>query len=229
MIEFIEKATKQGKNYVKKVNVKRLNFQCEDCLRQQNNALGFLPITNLDRVRFATSLKPNIVLTQAEFNPIAVHNQVRATGKYNFQEAKIQLPSDINFEKLEEWAQGYWDWQLPYLLKYGFPLDFPTEKENCLKHNKYAHSSALKHPEHVEMYIKDEMQHKAVYGPFKQPPYGSATHISPFITREKTDGDKRRVIIGLKSIQLTILVQPTYIWKLYLSYNIPLLAPSLIL
>ena len=62
-------------------------------MQQQNTVFGFLPITNLKRIKMSTSLKPNYVLTAGNFDPMWVHKQVRKTGKYNFEEAKIQLPS----------------------------------------------------------------------------------------------------------------------------------------
>ena len=94
-------------------------------------------------------------------------------------------------------ATGYWDWQLPYLIKYGFPLDFPVGKENQLQQDVSAHTSAEKFPEHVDSYLKTELEHKAIYGPYNDPPYGKSTHTSPFITREKSDSNVRRVIIDL--------------------------------
>ena len=73
--KFIAKSTLEGKNYVKKVNVQNLNEKCADlqaCISQQTNVSGFLPITPLDKVKFATSLKPNMtvsdrILTQSKF------------------------------------------------------------------------------------------------------------------------------------------------------------------
>ena len=173
--KFIVKSTFEGKKHVKKVNVEKLVDKCTDlqqCLKQQTNALGFLPITQLDRVRCAMSLKPNMVITDKEFDPVKVHNLVRQTGCYNFQKAKIQLPSKINFEKFEEMAAGYWDWQLPYSIKYGFPLDFLTHKEHELQQDVNAHTSATQFSDHVDSYLKTEIGHKAIYGPYTDPPYG---------------------------------------------------------
>ena len=39
------------------------------------------------------------------------------------------------------------------------------------------------------------MQYGAIYGPFAQPPF--PCHVSPFLTRDKPDSDKRRVILDL--------------------------------
>ena len=77
---------------------------------------------------------------------------VRNTGKYNLQNAHILQPSKINFELFEELAQGYWGWQLPHFIKYGFPLDFPYSKESCLKSGHDNHAYATKFPIHVDKY-----------------------------------------------------------------------------
>ena len=71
----------------------------------------------------AYSLVPNSIITDKNFDPVRLYKQVRNTGKYNYEQAKIQLPSDINFELLEKLAENYWDYQLPMFLKFGFVVD----------------------------------------------------------------------------------------------------------
>ena len=159
--------------------------------------MGFLPISNLKRLQIASSLKPNVVLKDDHFDPIAVHKTVRSTGKYNFDGAKIQLPSNINFHVLEHLAHDYWDYQLPYFLNFRFPFDFPHEQEKILTSAKDNHTSAIQYPEHVETYIKTEQDHKAIFGPYEIPPYGDNTHVSPFMSRDKPDSENRRIIIDL--------------------------------
>ena len=83
--------------------------------------------------------------------------------------------------------------KLPMFLKFGFPLDFPKNEECNLKSTEESHSSAIQYREHVDMYLSDEIGHQAIAGPYDQPPYGDATHISPFMS----DSEKRRVIIHL--------------------------------
>ena len=52
-------------------------------------------------------------------------------------------------------------------------------------------------PSHVDTYIKTEAKHAAIYGPYRDPPYGPSTHVSPFMSREKPDSQNRRIIIDL--------------------------------
>ena len=196
----IVKAVIEGKNCLRHVIVNNIKDKCIDlktCVRQQITPMGFLPISNLKRLQIASSLKPNVVLKDDNFDPIAVHKTVRSTGKYNFEGAKIQLPSNINFHLLEHLAHDYWDYQLPYFLKFGFPLDFPHEQGQNLTSAKDNHTSAIQYPEHVETYIKTEQDHKAIFGPFETPPYGDNTHVSPFMSRDKPDSENRRIIIDL--------------------------------
>ena len=196
----IVKAVIQGKNCLRNVHVNRIMDKCVDlkqCIQQQDTVFGFLPISNLRRLKIGYSAKPNCILSSHNFDPVKTHNVVKATNKCNFEEAKIQLPSNINFKLLEELCKDYWDYQLPLFLKYGFPLDFPVNQETKLISSEVNHSSAVKFPTHVQHYLDTEKQHKAIYGPFKDPPYGDKTQVSPFMTRDKTDSENRRVIIDL--------------------------------
>ena len=57
------------------------------------------------------------------------------------------------------------------------------------------HTSAVKYSDHMYAYIQTEMQYGAIYCPFAQPPF--LCHISPFLTRDKPNSGKRRVILNL--------------------------------
>ena len=71
----------------------------------------------------------------------------------NFEMAKIQFPSKINLDLLDTLCGEYWDYQLPYFLKFGFPLDFQYQEEGKL---------LLRYPEHVHTYLDTEIHHKAI-------------------------------------------------------------------
>ena len=97
--------------------------------------------------------------------------------------------------KYDTWAQyltTYCDWQLPLLIKYGFPLDFDRDSDiNCEKMN---HKSPIKYPEHVIAYLQEELDNRAMLGPFRAPPIDNL-HVSPFMTWDKSSSVNRRVII----------------------------------
>ena len=108
----------------------------------------------------------------------------------------LQVPvfSKLNHDKWAGYLNEYWDWQLPLLIKYGFPLDFD---QNCIMHNdRINHKSALQYPDHVTTYLQDEIGNNAMLGPFKNPPIDNL-QISPFMTRDKSSLANRRVIIDL--------------------------------
>ena len=79
------------------------------------------------------------------------------------------------------------------MLEYGFPLDFDR---NCyLQRVDSNHKSADTHLDQVKNYIQEELSHRAIIGPFKNLP--SSFHISPLMTRDKQDSDKKRTIMDL--------------------------------
>ena len=197
--ESVIDATKAGKDYVKRIDINKLDYKCQDlqnCLSQKYNVFGFLRLNNLKKVGVAMSLKPNKVICKSDFSPVEVHREVRATGKYNYQEAKILLPSPINFQLFEHLAKDYWDGELPLMLKYGSPLCVPHSNEKDLKSGEINHSSAVNYPAHAETYLTTEMFPKAIYGPF-QDPHMVKKHVSPFMSRDNGDSETRRIIIDL--------------------------------
>ena len=58
------------------------------------------------------------------------------------------------------------------------------------------HKSALNYPDHVETYLQEEIDHKAIFGLYKNSPIENL-HIGPLMTREKPNSVNRRVIIDL--------------------------------
>ena len=104
------------------------------------------------------------------------------------------MESQLKIDAWERVLVDYWDTQLIHLLKYGFPLDFNRDSPLHCEHKN--HSSAIEFPEHVDVYLDEERQFGAILGPFTENPIPGA-HSSPFMTREKSDSVKRRVIVDL--------------------------------
>ena len=125
---------------------------------------------------------------------MSLHKNVKASKNHNFLGAQIRIESQLNYAVWEKYLTEYWDQQLCYLIKYGFPLDFNAN--NPLKHERNNHSSATLHSEDIKAYIAEEKQFKAIYGPYKQNPFDNM-HSSPFLTREKPGAPHRRVIVDL--------------------------------
>ena len=158
------------------------------CMRQNSPAFGFIPIYGLgSRVmdRNQGSVCKDI---------LQLHKLLRLDGRHNFRGLQIPVASKLNYDIWGKYLTEYWDWQLPLLIKYGFPLDF--DRNIHLTLDKINHKSATGYPDHVDTYLKEEIENKAMLGPFKAPPIDNL-HVSPFMTREKLNSLNKRVIIDL--------------------------------
>ena len=118
----------------------------------------------------------------------------RSDGRHNYEGLQIPVASKFNCDAWCKYLTEYWDWQLPLLIKYGFPLDF--NRNSRITSDKINHKSAISYPDHVDVYLKEEIENKAMLGPFATPPIENL-HTSPFMTHEKSNSDNRRVIIDL--------------------------------
>ena len=126
--------------------------------------------------------------------PIKMHKTIRASGAPNFLKCRIPVESQLNIGVWKKVLADYWDVQLIHLLEYGFPLDFNRRCSLFSEHKN--HSSANEFPDHVDAYLDEERHFNAILGPFTENPIPGA-HSSPFMTREKSDSEKRRVIVDL--------------------------------
>ena len=79
------------------------------------------------------------------------------------------------------------------LLEFGFPLDF--NRNAPLSSAEENHASATNFANGVCTYIGEELEHAAMLGPFKCKSID--LHVSPFMTRDKTDLDVRLTIVDV--------------------------------
>lgn len=80
-------------------------------------------------------------------------------------------------------------------LEFGWPLDYekPSSPTSTLRN----HSVLGDKDPHIAAFIKKELQHGALVGPFIVPPFTPWTQFSPLMTRPKKNSEARRVIIDL--------------------------------
>ena len=159
----------------------------QECIKQTGGVFGFVPQNNLQLYDGG--------LVQWDTIPdiIASHYIVKSTGLPNFLKSRIPVSTNLNITKWRSYLKHYWDQQLPDLLEYGFPLDFDR---NCqLQRVDSNHKSADIHLNHVKAYVQEQLSHKAIIGPFEELP--GSFHISPLMTRDKQDSDKKRTIMDL--------------------------------
>ena len=102
------------------------------------------------------------------------------------------MSSQLNTQEWEKELEGYEDDQLTQLICFSFSLDFDRQSQFCHED----HASAIQYRNDVDAYLQEELQHKAVLGPFTSHPISNA-HFSPFMTREKAMSKNRCVIIDL--------------------------------
>lgn len=125
-----------------------------------------------------------------------IYEEVRATGMPNAMGARRVVPSDLNIPAWERYLGGNEDDdQLLSFLYFGFPLGYLGPVSNTTEAAN--HTSATQFPDAIEDFIKNEKRGGALYGPFRDPPFIQWTHVSPLMTRPKTDPAKRRVISDL--------------------------------
>ena len=144
-------------------------------------------------------LQDQIIPSHNHKNPsmsdvLKMHEIIRDSDTCNFLDCQIQVPSQLNADVWEKYLDKYWDSQLKFLIRYGFPLDF--NKNIQLSHKLGNHGSGNKYPTDIKAYLTEEMDHRAILGPFDTPPI-SDLHVSPFMTREKPGAPHHRVIIDL--------------------------------
>ena len=111
----------------------------------------------------------------------------------NFLNCRIPVQTQLHPDRWRHYFTDYWDQQLPDLIQYGFLLDF--DRSFTLSSSKTNHTSAIEHGTHAEAYIKEELEHGALYGPFQDLEF--QIHVSPLMTRGKQNSDSCRTIMDL--------------------------------
>ena len=123
-----------------------------------------------------------------------IYESVRATGVPNIMGARTLVPSALNIPAWEAHLLGVDD-QLLDMIKYGFPMGYigPVSPTQDIDN----HPSAKQFSHHVRDFIQKEIDLGGVVGPFNSPPFSQWSHVSPLMTRPKTNPTARRVITDL--------------------------------
>ena len=124
---------------------------------------------------------------------LKVVDRVLASKLPNYRKVRIPLPSGFNWDYIEQHIQDYHDKIILDYIKFGFPLNIDN---NCpIKSNAQDnHASAKAYAGAVSQFIQEELDHKALFGPFSTSPHPAFTW-APLMTRPKGSG--RRVILDL--------------------------------
>ena len=123
-----------------------------------------------------------------------MYRTVASRGDFNFRGARIRVPSGLRMRKWRHYLADYHDPNLVEYLEYGWPVNF--REGAVLQSTLENHPSATNYNEHVDHYVRVELEHGALAGPFRAP-FGALVHLSPLMTRPKRDSEHRRVIMDL--------------------------------
>ena len=120
--------------------------------------------------------------------------KVVAQRKFNFRGARARVPSGLNVTAWRHYLEDYHDKGVCEFIEFGWPVNYTGGTPLVSTENN--HPSATRYPEDIAHYIRTELGHNALAGPFKAPsvPY---LHTSPLMTKPKKDSEHRRVIMDL--------------------------------
>lgn len=123
---------------------------------------------------------------------VKIYDLVRSTGRHNYLEARIPVPSGMNIAAWRTLLHDYSDYQLCDFLEFGWPVNYSLPHPP--QGRQQNHNTANAYPSHVRQYLCDEINTGAILGPFSTPPFTPWFNCSPLLTRPKKHSDKRRII-----------------------------------
>ena len=116
---------------------------------------------------------------------------IRDSGIPNSICEKVPIQTKLKIENWEKYLPEIEYKELIDGMRYGYSLGY-TGPISYHSHNKN-HSSAENFPQHIDEYIKKELEQETLMGPFDTVPF-EFCHTSPLMTRIKTSSNKRRII-----------------------------------
>ena len=152
-----------------------------------------------------------------------IFDKVVQTDQYNFQKARVRVPSGLNIPAWESYLKDYDDREIVDYLKFGWPISF--NRSHPLVATQKPHPSGRDHPVSVNHYIKTELGHEALLGPFDGIPIHKL-HISPLMSRPKKDSEMRRIVLDLSWPQ-GFSVNDGIDSKYYLDYEYKVKLPTI--
>lgn len=124
-----------------------------------------------------------------------IYSVIKSFNLPNVLGARLTLKSGLNLDNWERLLQHYHDKEICAFLRYGWPLGYSNPEPPISVDTN--HPSGRNHMDHVSTFIRTELQHQAIVGPFKDPPFFPWTRNNPIMSRPKKDSHQRRIIIDL--------------------------------
>ncbi len=97
--------------------------------------------------------------------------------------ARQRIKTGLAVDQWSHLLANYWDIQLLDFIKYGFPMEV-NPLNFAPNQGVYNHPSANEFPNDVCKYLKTEIEHGAILGPFRTPPHQRATLLTHDDTRK---------------------------------------------
>ena len=127
-----------------------------------------------------------------------IYDVVVSQKATNSRGARIPLPTSLNLQAWERESTGHDDDALVMQrVAYGFSLQYlcgPIYNDGTHPPN---HHSAHHYPAAIKTYIDKERALGTLIGPFDTPPFIPWCHVSPLMSRPKSDSDKRRITVDI--------------------------------
>ena len=121
-----------------------------------------------------------------------IYMQVRLTAIPNYIGECITIPSGLNIPVWRSLLKDYHDKELPDFLEYRWPVDYTGDAPPLTTMaNHYNDQQSVAH---MTNYIKTELAHGSLLGPFTSLPFSPWTQVSPMMTREKSPTDPRHTL-----------------------------------
>ena len=114
---------------------------------------------------------------------------VRASGKPNYLEARVPVPTHWDLDLLDSLLEDYADKLVVDFLRYGWPMSrsiFPLTNGSA----KVNHKGALQFPDAINHYLATEHSNNTLLGPFFTNPFPDRTASSPLNSVPKWDSDE---------------------------------------
>ena len=131
-------------------------------------------------------------------DPGLTYAAVIRSGCHNYLGARIPLRSELNIPAWRSLFAGYHDPLLLDCLEFGWPTNFQAGAP--LRSTFENHGSGVAYLDHVDSYVRTELKHDALLGPFQVPPV-FPLHLNPLMTRPKKtppgQSPARRVIMDM--------------------------------
>ena len=156
-------------------------------------------IKNVHDDQLKTSWYPRPFISHlAPESTVRIYEATVQQKTVNWKGARYPIKSSLNTTAWLHECTGHPDDELVLNgVMYGFPLQYsggPLYRQAPPVQN---HHSARQHSKEIDKYIQTEMLHGTLIGPFRDPPFTPWAHISPLMTRPKSDTKERRIIVDL--------------------------------